>query len=95
MQQLQLLKPRLLKQINAHLGDYPINDLYLRRGQVKKEVAIQIQPAIDLPDLDENEICTIQRITNSVKDDEVRQSLESLFQKQLRRDKHNREVGKR
>jgi len=34
MQQLQLMKPKILAQLNAELGKATIKDLYLKRGKV-------------------------------------------------------------
>ncbi|MEA3464676.1 MAG: DUF721 domain-containing protein [Thermodesulfobacteriota bacterium] len=90
MQQLQLLKPRLLQQINAHLGDTPITDLYLRRGQIKKEPLIVAEPTAPLPELDAQELNRIHQLTNQVQDDEVRSAIEELLQKQRRLDKRDK-----
>lgn len=87
MQQLQLLKPRLLKQINEHLGDTPIHDLYLRRGQVVKEPTIIAEPPAPLPELNDEEIDSVHQLTSAIKDDEVRTALDQLIQKQRRLDK--------
>lgn len=90
MQQLQLLKPRLLKQINEHLGDTPITDLYLRRGQIVKEPVVIVEPSIPLPELDDDEIDSVHKLTAHIKDDEVRIALDDLLQKQRRLDKRER-----
>lgn len=89
MQQLQLLKPRLLKQINEHLGDTPIKDLYLRRGQIVKEPIAIVEPAIPLPELNTDEIESVHKLTAHIKDDEVRTALDELMQKQRRLDKRD------
>ncbi|OQY17214.1 MAG: hypothetical protein B6I36_09305 [Desulfobacteraceae bacterium 4572_35.1] len=86
MQQLQLLKPRLLEQINSHLDDTPIKDLYLRRGQLKKTIKA-IEPELELPELDPAETATIHRLTQKIEDDEVRAALNSLFLKHRRLEK--------
>lgn len=90
MQQLQLLKPRLLKQINEHLGDTPISDLYLRRGQIVKEPIAIVEPAAPLPELNNEEIESVHSLTAHIKDDEVRTALNELMQKQRRLDKRDR-----
>lgn len=89
MQQLQLLKPRLLQQINAHLGDTPISDLYLRRGQIKREPIVVAEPTVPLPELSSAELESIHQLTNQVRDDEVRTALDELIQKQRRLDKRD------
>ena len=90
MQQLQLLKPRLLKQINEHLGDTPIKDLYLRRGQIAKEPVAIVEPPIPLPELNTDEIESVHKLTEHIKDDEIRAALDELMQKQRRLDKRDR-----
>ncbi len=90
MQQLQLLKPRLLKQINEHLGDTPISDLYLRRGQIVKEAVAIVEPPAPLPELNTDEIESVHKLTEHIKDDEVRTALDELMQKQRRLDKRDR-----
>lgn len=90
MQQLQLLKPRLLKQINEHLGDTPISDLYLRRGQIVKEPIAIVEPPEPLPELNNDEIKSVHDLTSHIKDDEVRTALDELLQKQRRLDKRDR-----
>jgi predicted nucleic acid-binding Zn ribbon protein len=87
MQQLQLLKPRLLVQINSHLGDTPITDLYLRRGQIKVETHTPREPEIALPELDSAELNSIHRLTEQIQDDGVRTALEELFAKHRRLEK--------
>ena len=87
MQQLQLLKPRLLKQINAHLGSVPIRDLYLRRGDVNSGQKEEVPPTPPLPQLDNEERQQIHDIIGSIKDSEVRTALERLLSKQKRLDK--------
>jgi hypothetical protein len=87
MQQLQLLKPRLIEQINKHLGDTPITDLYFRRGQVAPEVKPEAKPARVLPELDTKELEGIHQLTRNIADDEVRAALESLLAKHRQLDK--------
>jgi len=87
MQQLQLLKPRLLEQINKYLGDTPIVDLYFRRGQIAKEGVASAKPARELPELSDEELDGIRRLTQHIADDEVRQALESLLAKHRQLDK--------
>lgn len=37
MQQLQLLKPKILKELNEKLGDDHLQDIYWKRGKINKE----------------------------------------------------------
>lgn len=87
MQQLQLLKPRLIEQINKHLGDTPITDLYFRRGQVGGETKPVPKPARELPELTAEELSGIHQLTKDIADDEVRRALDSLLTKHRQLDK--------
>lgn len=84
MQQLQLLKPRLLVQINAHLGQAPISDLFLRRGELAVRQVPAPAPPLDLPELSAAEQQSIHQLTAAIQDPEVRLALEELLQKQRR-----------
>ncbi len=87
MQQLQLLKPRLIEQINKHLGDTPISDLYFRRGQVGRDAKPEVKPVRELPELTVEELDGIHQLTKRIADDEVRAALESLLAKHRQLDK--------
>ena len=86
MQQLQLLKPRLLRQLNEHLGDNPLRDIYLRRGQVQA-AAPPAPPRAALPQLDDDELAAIATATATINDAAVRTAMQRLLQRQRQLDK--------
>lgn len=86
MQQLQLLKPRLLEKLNAQLGDAPLADLFFRRGRMA-EVKPTPPPRPKLPELDPKECAEIQQLTATIQDTETRNALEHLLKKQRQLDK--------
>lgn len=85
MQQLQLLKPRLLEKINAELGDTPLSDLFFRRGRMP--TAAPAPKPVKLPELDEVESREIQQLTAAIADEATREALEHLLKKQRQLDK--------
>lgn len=88
MQQLQLLKPRLLEKINAELGDSPLSDLFFRRGRM---ASVEPPPRpIELPELDQAECDQIQQLTATIGDDATREALQHLLKKQRQLDKLKR-----
>ncbi|APG25340.1 hypothetical protein A7E75_10160 [Syntrophotalea acetylenica] len=91
MQQLQLLKPRILSRLNAQLGDHRIDDLYLRHGR-PNEVAADVQPDPLPPQwqdqpLTEEERRQIEHKVATVADPELRRHLRHLMEMQCRLDK--------
>ncbi|MCD6527419.1 MAG: DUF721 domain-containing protein [Desulfuromonas sp.] len=86
MQQLQLLKPQLLKKLNAELADAPLNDLFFRRGRMA-EATPAPAPRPKLPDLDKDERTEIHQLTAEIEDPETRDALEHLLKKQRQLDK--------
>lgn len=88
MQQLQMLKPKILKKLNEEVPNAHIEDIYLRRG--KNTPPPQQQPAAAPPawreqQLDKNEQEEIERSLDGLNDPELRDELRRLFsmQKQL------------
>lgn len=95
MQQLQLLKPQLLKKINARLEGASIKDIFLRRGNV--ESAAEKEP--ELPEkrwqdavLDKQEQQQIEKSLQSLDDNsELRQHLQQLLVRQAKLEKTRRQ----
>lgn len=93
MQQLQMLKPKILQKLNEKLPNARIEDIYLRRGSHTPEPKPQPPPAappawrnqkLDSADREEIEQC-LQGLNN----EELKEELRRLFslQKQLKKAK--------
>ena len=86
MQQLQLMKPKILAQLNAELGKASIKDLFLKRGKVnvRFDKPVEPEPAWRMVELDESEKQQIDRLLTSIADPELREEMEKFLQKQMR-----------
>ncbi|MCK9172960.1 MAG: DciA family protein [Desulfuromonas sp.] len=90
MQQLQLLKPRLLASLNAQLGDHPIEGIFLRRRPVATRLQRFEEHKETLPELNSLELAAISRLTAAIADPQVRTALQRLIQAHQRRHKAER-----
>ena len=86
MQQLQLMKPKILAQLNAELGKASIKDLYLKRGKVNvhPEITSEPPPAWRMVQLDETEKKQVEDLLSAVENTELRDEMEKFLQKQMR-----------
>jgi hypothetical protein len=87
MQQLQLLKPQILAKLNARLGDAPLREIYLKRGQVSArgtKVPAPNPPLWRSATLTADELGDLRQLLIGVTDAELRQDLEELLVKQVR-----------
>jgi len=86
MQQLQLMKPKILVQLNAELGKTPIKDLFLKRGKVnvRFDKPVEAPPAWRLVQLDEGEKQQIDGLLKTIEDAELRDEMERFLVKQMR-----------
>ena len=86
MQQLQLMKPKILAQLNAELGENTIKDLYLKRGKVNVRVDKQVEPppAWRLVQLDDTEKNQVAELLVAIEDPELRNEMEKFLLKQTR-----------
>lgn len=91
MQQLQLLKPRIVSRLNELLGEKLIDDLFLRHGRNNTPQAeVELEP---LPNrwqsepLSEEECEHIEETVASLPDSELRHHIRHLMEMQLRLDK--------
>ena len=86
MQQLQLMKPKILTQLNAELGKATIKDLYLKRGKVnvRFEKPVEPPPAWRMVQLDESEKQQVEELLVAIEDPELRDEMEKFLQKQMR-----------
>lgn len=84
MQQLQLLKPRILTRLNQALGKELLRDLFLRRGAIDQAPTAAPEPPpawlqIKLSDAEKQEI---EVSVASIADPELRDSLRALLRRQ-------------
>jgi len=89
MQQLQLLKPRLLERLNTELGDKPIKDMFFRRGKPAQQES-KATERVPLPELDASERQEIAQLVAAIDDDETRQAMVDFFTHQRQLDKARR-----
>lgn len=85
MQQLQLLKPRILARLNQALGKELLRDLFLRRGtidQAPTQAAVEPPPAWLQIQLSAAEQAEIDNSLTAIDDPEVRASLAALLRRQ-------------
>lgn len=86
MQQLQLMKPQILKKLNAELGDAPLRDIFLRRGRMAPPPAVA--PQANLPwrsiPLEATEKHQLTQMLSVLKDPALRQEMTDFLSKQLR-----------
>ncbi len=86
MQQLQLMKPKILAQLNAELGKATIKDLFLKRGKVHVRADKQAEPPPiwRMVQLDEGEKSHIDGLLTGIEDTELRNEMEKFLTKQMR-----------
>ncbi len=86
MQQLQLMKPKILTRLNAELGKAAIKDLYLKRGKVSLRAPRQEEPpqAWRLVQLDDGEKRQVTELLTAIDDQELRDEMEKFLLKQMR-----------
>lgn len=85
-QQLQLMKPKILAQLNAELGKATIKDLYLKRGKVNVRADKQAEPppAWRMVQLDDSEKQQVTGLLTTIEDPELRAEMERFLLKQMR-----------
>jgi hypothetical protein len=94
MQQLQLLKPKILVRLNERLEGATIRDLYLRRGKIERETPetpAPTPPSWQSASLTEAEESDIEAALAPLADPELRQSLRAILVRQAKLEK----TGKR
>lgn len=96
MQQLQLMKPKILARLNAALGEELIQDIYLRRGRPRQETAPPVPEAPPLlwqqTRLSSAEEERISRTVAPLADGELRRQLQELFRRQAQVNKARQEA---
>ncbi len=79
MQQLQLLKPKILQRLNEQLNEELIDDIFLKRGPVTPPEAVSsTQPKVVTPLTDEDR-AHINGMLKEIDDPTLRKSLSSLI----------------
>lgn len=86
MQQLQLMKPKILSRLNADLGSATIKDLFLKRGKVnvRADKPADSPPAWRMVQLDDCEKQQINGLLTTLEDPELREEMGRYLQKQMR-----------
>ena len=84
MQQLQMLKPQILRKLHEELPDCDIEDIYLRRGTPQPTTTIPQEPALNWKneDLSERELADIEQGLSCLKDKSLKNELRQLFIRQ-------------
>jgi hypothetical protein len=88
MQQLQLMKPKIIARLNAAIGEPLIRDLFLRRGRLETESAPGPVPSSEprwrTVILSPEESARIEQTVAAMADPELRHQLQELFSRQTR-----------
>ena len=86
MQQLQLMKPKILTRLNAELGKARLKDLYLKHGKVNvhPDKPMEAPPAWRMVQLDSREKQQIEDLLNAVQDAGLKKEMEKFLHKQMR-----------
>ncbi len=97
MQQLQLMKPRILQRLNSALGESLIRDIYLRHGRPRQAPppAVSELPTLgwQQAQLSADEEDQIARTVAPLADPQLRQRLTELFRRQAQVNKARRECS--
>jgi hypothetical protein len=95
MQQLQLLKPKILARLNERLEGAAIKDLYLRRGKIERDLAeaeTPPPPSWQSARLTKEEESHIEAALAPLADQELRQSLRAILIRQAKVEKNRTEA---
>ena len=93
MQQLQLLKPRILAKLNDALGEQAFTDIYLRRGKVeKRDAPAPKQPTWRDASLDADEQAQIEQTLADISDPDLRGAMRRVLERQKRLEKIQKEA---
>lgn len=87
MQQLQLMKPKILIRLNERLGGEVLKDIFWRQGKVeRRDTAPEETERRPFPPLSAEEMARIQAIVAPLKDCELRRELQQLLTRQAQLD---------
>jgi len=86
MQQLQLMKPKILARLNTELGKPALKDLYLKHGKVNvhPDKPVEPPPAWRMVQLDSREKQQLEALLSAVQDTGLKNEMEKFLQKQMR-----------
>jgi hypothetical protein len=89
MQQLQMLKPQILKKLHAQLPDCDIEDIYLRRGNLKPTATVTEKqiPDWQSENLSTTELAEIEQSLIPLQDKGLKEEIRRLFIRQKKLDK--------
>lgn len=92
MQQLQLMKPKILTRLNERLGGEVIKDIFWRRGKVEQRGAASAErERRPPPPLPAEQMARIQAIVAPLMDCELRRELQQLLIRQAQLDQARRD----
>jgi hypothetical protein len=87
MQQLQLMKPKILARLNGRLGSEVIHDIFWRRGRAESPSVATAEPGSPLPPpLPAEEMTRIEEIVAFLNDTELRRQLQQVLVRQAQLD---------
>lgn len=89
MQQLQLMKPKILARLNARLEGAALKDLYLRRGKIERAATESAAPPPSWQSvcLTAEELARIETSLASLDDPELRQRIRAILTRQAKLEK--------
>ena len=93
MQQLQMMKPQILKKLHAQLPDCDIEDIYLRRGNPQHQATTPEETKIEWEkeSLSDSELAVVEQSLSGLKDGGLKDEMRQMFirQKKLSKAKDN------
>jgi hypothetical protein len=91
MQQLQFLKPTLLDQVNAFLGEPLIQDIRFKLGKVSPTPSAPPKNLLmEDESLDQGTLDRIENLLQEIDDEEVRKSLRKVLIKGAERERYRK-----
>lgn len=84
MQQLQMLKPQILKKLHEQLPDCDIEDIYLRRGSPQRQTTAPEEPKIEWQkeNLSDTELAMVEQSLSGLKDEDLKDEMRQIFIRQ-------------
>jgi hypothetical protein len=86
MQQLQLMKPKILSRLNERLGAEVFRDIFWRRGRVEQTPVAAEPGSLPFPPLPAEEMARIGEIVALLDDAELRRQLQQILVRQAQLD---------